>query len=320
MPTDATLLTALGVVRGVGAAAGGSVTSPFPGQVRALHVAPGDVVEAGAPLVDVDVPELAVAAAEALGAGGEAAVHHERLDALEPLLADGLIRVEQLHESEHLLAEVDTRRRVALAKLRSAGLDDRATARVARRGYITLTSPIDGTVIALDARLGAAASTDQPLARVAGVGAVRVEARLAQPFSGEAQLRTPRGDVPLRPLGPSVRDPESGLWVAFFAPVSDEHGLTDGERHPLVLEQTDGEAMVEVPASALRVRAEEGAPVRAAEVLRRRGGERTWVGVTVLRVDGASALVRAPELAEGDSVAVDPADVLGEAAESGGAH
>jgi multidrug efflux pump subunit AcrA (membrane-fusion protein) len=317
-PADAALLTALGVVRGVGAAAGATVTAPFDGRVRALHVAPGDTVRAGAPLVDVDVPELAVAAAAALGAEGEASVHTERLDALRGLLEDGLVRAEQLHESEHLLAEVNTRRRVAMAKLRAAGLDHRAAAEVARRGYITLTSPIDGTVIAVDARLGAAAGAAAPLVRVVGEGEVRVEARLPRPFDGAASLRTPHGDVALRPLGRAVRDPLSGLWIAFFAPADASAELRDGETHPLSLEGIDDGGALEVPASALRIREDVGAPANAAEVERRRDGATAWVGVAVVRVNGASAIVRSPELRAGDAVAVDPAEVLREGEE--GAH
>jgi len=304
------------VVHGVGAAAGAVASCPFQGRVRALHVAPGDEVRAGSPLLDIDVPELAVAAAEATGTRREASVHAERLESLEPLLDQGLVPVERLHESEHLLAEVNTRRSVALAKLRSTGMDEADVGRLARRGYLTLTAPIDGTVLEVDARIGAAVLPDRPLVRLVGQGPVRVEVRLTRPVRGSARLAGPDGEIPLRPIGQPVRDPASGLWVSFFEPTGEEVELHDGERLPVSLDDAEGGGELQVPAQALRPIAGSGAGPREAQVLRLRDGVRGWVSVQVARVHGTTALVRGEGLRVGDRVAIDPADVLGTVAES----
>ncbi|MAT26058.1 MAG: hypothetical protein CMN29_14030, partial [Sandaracinus sp.] len=155
-PGDATLLRALGRVVGRGAAAGADVGLPFPAHVRAVHVAPGDRVEAGAPLVEVLAPELALAVAEARGARAELAVHAERLANLRTLRGENLVRASALHEVEHAMAALRSRLGVAEARLRSAGVGPAERRELSARGALTLKSPVDGTVRAVDARLGAA--------------------------------------------------------------------------------------------------------------------------------------------------------------------
>ncbi|MCB9617149.1 MAG: efflux RND transporter periplasmic adaptor subunit [Sandaracinus sp.] len=305
---DTTLVTTLGRVHGVGAAAGTAITAPFATRVRRVHVAPGDAVEAGAPLLEVDAPELALAAAERSGATAEGAVVGARLQTLRTLASEGLARADQVHETARDAAAVRTRAATAEAQLRAAGISARDRATLARTGSLVLRAPRAGRVLRLEVREGDPVPGDRPLVVLAGEGAVRVEGRFSgtYPEGATPVLRTDRGDVPLRVVGEPLADPETGLRVVFFEPIGPTT-LREGERFPLALVGSldeDG-ATFEVPSSALHALA--GDP-RRAEVVRRSDGEH--VSVEVLRVDGASALVRGALTVE-DEVAVEPSQVLG---------
>ncbi|HJL35838.1 MAG TPA: efflux RND transporter periplasmic adaptor subunit, partial [Polyangiaceae bacterium LLY-WYZ-15_(1-7)] len=295
---------------GRGAAAGADVGLPFPAHVRAVHVAPGDRVEAGAPLVEVLAPELALAVAEARGARAELAVHAERLANLRTLRGENLVRASALHEVEHAMAALRSRLGVAEARLRSAGVGPAERRELSARGALTLKSPVDGTVRAVDARLGAAVDAGLPLVRVAAApGPVRVEVQLPRPLPpGPATLLREGAPLALAPVGEPVREPESGLWVGWFEP-AEGAGLLAGERWPVEWAGA-GEGLLEVPADALRAQGHDARLRR-----RRDGAEPADVEVDVVRVDGARALVRprdADALREGDRVAIDPATVLSE--------
>lgn len=310
---DATLVSSFGRVHGVGAAAGIAITAPFATRVRRVHVAPGDTVEEGAALIEVLVPELALAAAERSGAAAEGAVVDARLDTLRALASEGLARADQVHETARDAAAVHTRATTAEARLRAAGLSARDRASLARTGALVLRAPSAGQVLRLDVREGDPVPSDMPLLVLASDGEVRIEARFtgAVPEDARPILRTDRGDVPLRAVGSPLVDPETGLRVLFFEPTEPTR-LLAGERWPLLLVGSFGASpeagVFEVPASALHAIA--GDP-RRAEVVRRSDGAR--VPVEVLRVDGAGALVRGA-LTTNDEVAVEPSRVLGEGA------
>ncbi|MCB9623468.1 MAG: hypothetical protein H6723_09030 [Sandaracinus sp.] len=165
-------------------------------------------------------------------------------------------------------------------------------------------------MLRLEVREGDPVPGDRPLVVLAGEGAVRVEGRFsgAYPEGAHPVLRTERGDVPLRRLGSPLADPETGLRIVFFEP-TEPTTLHEGERFPLALvgafDHAGESPAFEVPSSALHALA--GDP-RRAEVVRRSDG--AHVPVDVLRVDGATALVRGALTVE-DEVAVEPSQVLG---------
>lgn len=283
----------------------------YAGTVRAIHVAPGDAVQSGTALVDVYAPELAVAAARVRGTDREAAVHQERLDALQTLHGEGLARVDDLHEVEHEVARLRSERGVAEAALASAGLDAAQRRQLRVGGWYTLRAPLAGVVEELNARRGMSFEPGAELVSIAGTpGAVRVQVELAEPPPpGPAQLLTRAGAVALTPVSAgAIRDPQSGLWRGWYEPHG-EATLRHGERWPVRWETADDSgaaAALGVPARALSTR--DGSAV----VLRQRDGDRARVRVEVLHIDETQALIAAGgELAEGDEVAVDPALVLG---------
>lgn len=299
-----TIATALAEVHGVAGARGADVTTTHAGRVHRLLVSPGDQLEAGDPVVEVSIPELAVAAAQLRGARDEEAILRARVDQLALLIDEGLVRADRLLDARTALTSTRSRRDTANATLRAASIDPSGASSLARRGYVVLRSPVDGVVLSVAGRVGSPVIPGTPIARIAGSGPVRIIARAPSALpDGDVLLGTDRGDVRLRQVGTTMRDTD-GLWVAFFEP-TEETTLRDGERWPLRI-ASDGTTSA-VPASALSSR--QG---HAAQVIRRRGAETERIDVEVVHVDGARASVRG-ELAEGDRVAVDPAVVFEEA-------
>ncbi|KAF0183397.1 MAG: Cu(I)/Ag(I) efflux system membrane protein CusB [Caulobacteraceae bacterium] len=124
---------------------------------RAYGRAVGDVVAAGAPIVDIRVPEWAAAQAEylALRGGGD-----ELADASRRRLA-------MLGMPASLIARVD---------------QDRAP-----RPIATITAPISGAITQLDVRAGMTVMSGAPLATINGASPIWVVASLAQAESSIAQ-------------------------------------------------------------------------------------------------------------------------------------
>jgi Cu(I)/Ag(I) efflux system membrane fusion protein len=123
------------------------------GHGRAL----GDLVSAGAPIVDIRVPEWTAAQAEYLalrGAGGD--------------LADA------------------ARRRLAMLGM-PPSLIERIERDGAPRPVVTVTAPISGAITSLDVRPGMTIMSGAPLATISGLSPVWLVASLSQADSGIAQ-------------------------------------------------------------------------------------------------------------------------------------
>ncbi|RVU03459.1 efflux RND transporter periplasmic adaptor subunit [Novosphingobium umbonatum] len=126
------------------ARAGGFVT-------RVYGRAPGDVIVAGAPIADLQLPEWG-------GAQGE------------------FLAVRRLGRPDLTAA--------ARQRLRLLGMSDALITQVERsertKGTITITSPISGVIQTLDARAGVAMSAGQTLAQVSGIDTVWLNAAVPQ--------------------------------------------------------------------------------------------------------------------------------------------
>lgn len=284
------------------ASAGGEIGAPFRARVLRVHVAPGAVVEAGDPVLDVVMPEVLDAAALVQGLGRRIPAHRARVEELERLSAEQLVDRARVFEQRTALAELEAERSRALAVLRAASLDAADAARVLRQGAITLRSPTDGVVRSLDAHLGETREPGgPPFARVVGVAAVRVEVRSpaalpqarALTFEGTEGTRFALDPEPIA----RVIDPEDGMHVTWLAP-REPTALTDGLRGRVTL-SLDEEELWEVPASAVLIE------TRGPTLLVRRGGEMQPIQVEVVSSSGASAIVRAP-LVAGDLIASEP--------------
>jgi Cu(I)/Ag(I) efflux system membrane fusion protein len=124
---------------------------------RAYGRAVGDVVNAGAPIVDVRVPEWTAAQAEYLalrGAGGE-------------------------------LATAARRRLIMLGM--PASLVERVEREGAPRPVVTITAPVTGAITALDIRQGMTVMAGAPLATINGLSPVWLIASLPQAEAGVAR-------------------------------------------------------------------------------------------------------------------------------------
>ena len=134
------------------ARAGGFVT-------RVYGRAPGDVIGAGAPIADVQVPEWSGAQVEFLA-------------------------VKRLGRPELTAA--------ARQRLRLLGMSDALIARVERSGRaggaVTITSPIGGVIQSLDARAGVTLAQGQTLAQVNGIGTVWLNAALPEAQAGAIRI------------------------------------------------------------------------------------------------------------------------------------
>jgi membrane fusion protein, copper/silver efflux system len=126
---------------------------------RVYARAPGDVIRAGAPIADVQLPEWGGAQTEFLA-------------------------VRRLGKPELTAA--------ARQRLRLMGMSDGLIAGVERsgrtNGTITITSPISGVIQTLDARAGVTLAQGQTLAQVTGIGTVWLNAAVPEAQAGAVRI------------------------------------------------------------------------------------------------------------------------------------
>lgn len=126
---------------------------------RVYGRAPGDVVRAGAPIADLQLPEWGGAQAEYLSV--------KRLG--NPAMTQA-----------------------ARQRLRLMGMSDSLIASVERsgrtNGTVTITTPIGGVIQTLDARAGVTLAMGQTLAQVSGLGTVWLNAAVPEAQSGAVRL------------------------------------------------------------------------------------------------------------------------------------
>lgn len=279
----------------------GAVTAPFPGRVVKIHVRPGQSVAAGDPIADVAMVELVRAAAAYSAAGTRLAAHRRRKAQLDQLRADGLARLADIAEVETALAGARADQQAALGTLRAAGAGPQdAGSIVASGGALALRSPVAGVVLEVNAAVGEGRDLgDGPIARVAGKGPVRVEARLsyAPPEGARFEVVPPRGDAfAVKPVATSpLVEGADGTVRAWFEPEQAVE-LPHGTACRLRVLVAEGAGVVAVPAKAVGLRAG-----KAVVVARKADGP---VDVTVLATSGADALVKGP-IAPGDEVAAE---------------
>ena len=126
---------------------------------RVYARAPGDVIRAGAPIADVQLPEWGGAQTEFLS-------------------------VKRLGRADLTAA--------ARQRLRLMGMSDGLIAGVERsgrtNGTTTITSPISGVIQTLDARAGVTLSQGQTLAQVTGIGTVWLNAAVPEAQAGAVRI------------------------------------------------------------------------------------------------------------------------------------
>ncbi|WP_169796761.1 efflux RND transporter periplasmic adaptor subunit [Chondromyces crocatus] len=286
--------------------AAGAVSAPFAARVMRIHVQPGQEIAQGAPVIDVLMPELIGASGAYAAAGTRLAAYRRRKAQLDGLRADGLAKLSEIGEVEAQIADAEASQQIAAATLRSAGMGPGSAGQVlASGGKVTLRSPVSGVVTELRATLGEMRDpSGEPLARVVGAGAARVEARVATRPPEGARYDLVIGaasPVPLKKVAqaPAVdaRDGTLKIWLEADVALNAPHGALGKVRVRVASES----GAVVVPAAALAL--QDGHAI----VVARKTGQP--LPVTVLTTAGADALIQG-ELTEGDEVAAEAARAL----------
>ncbi len=283
-----------------GPGASAVVTPPLRATVTRVRVRAGDQVAAGAPVVDVVMPELLDAAGRFDGAKARLEAWSARAAQLERLRTEGLARALDVSEAQASVADAKAALQAARAVLLAAGQREAdVPGLLAGSGAVALRAPVAGVVVEVLAELGASREPSAgALVRLASTGEVRVEAHFARaPPDGAWSLVSPAGRTPLRLVGRApAADEHDGTFAAWFEPV-DGGALAAGTLGRVSLAAADQLGVVRVPARA--VRRVDGVPT----VTARRGGQPEVLPVQVLQCPGAECLVRG-ELRADDEVSI----------------
>ncbi len=318
VPSDRGLLEA--PAQTVGAAKDrAAIAAAFPGRIEVVHVRPGDRVEVGTPLFEIAMPEVLRAAASVSAADTRLGSFRRRRDELEALRKKGLAKSSQVFEVEAQLTAVKAERQVGTAVLRATGIEAGDRGALLRSGTVALTSPVAGIVTDVPVSTGEWREPAQgPVVRIVAEGTVRVEAHVTRPIPEGVTVAFVAADgrrleLEGTPLA-SVIEPDTGLTRTWLEPTDATARWAHGVRGRLVVGGT--EELRQVPAAALKMK--EGAAVVLVQDQADAHGVRA-VPVQVVSTSGTTALVTG-ELAVGDRIAVDAADVLGYGVELEGGH
>ena len=154
-------------------------------RVVTWHVAPGDAVRAGAPVVTLDAPDVALHRTELARAEVDVRDYERRVREETSMLAQGATSARAERESQTMLS----RAREAVAAARRALSVAQASDRGAG-GAFTLRSPLAGVVTAREGMRGAVVEPPAVLVTVVDLGALRVAVNLPEQ-SSDAPLGTP---------------------------------------------------------------------------------------------------------------------------------
>lgn len=286
------------------------LSPPLDARVVRVVARVGEPLARGAVVVEVMMPEL-VAAAGALESATELVHGYEaRRALLLELKQEGLAQTADVADVEAKLAESRAARQIALSTLRLAGYTAKDARRLLAAPVVALRAPIAGVLVTLDAVPGELRGpSGAPLAKVAGEGEGRVEARLSFELPADAALEfvdAAGGVFALALVSQSpLRDALDGsrtLWAQFAAP-SPRRAPSPGAAGRLRARLSADAPHVVVLARAV-AQNEHGAYVFV-----RRNGAVERVLVRVEATSGLDALV-AGALAAGDEVASDASLVV----------
>ncbi|MDZ4693697.1 MAG: efflux RND transporter periplasmic adaptor subunit [Deltaproteobacteria bacterium] len=277
------------------------LSTAYPSRVLAVFARAGDSVVAGQKLVAVRMPELVTAAGELIAATTRAKAYDKRKRQLDALAAEGLARLDEQSAVDVDVSEANAALQRARGILEGAGMrPSDAETIVSQQGRVILRSPVAGTLVAMNALVGAQVSTTgPPLAHVVGVAPGRIEVRLAMMPDKDTHFafRDTAGAtcaVALLSTAPDV-DEADGSRLAWFKPTC----------LPLPVPGTRGVLSVRFPGQSGVVRVPARAVARTSKgdfVLKQRGSESEPIAVSIVLLTGGQALIRST-IAVGDSVA-----------------
>ncbi len=136
------------------------------GRIAKVHVNVGDEVELGAPLIDVDSPEVGRARAELIKARAELEVALAAAERERGLLSERATSKREVEVAEGALKTARARHRAAQALLATLGAGDQPETAPANAARVVLRSPVAGTVVARNAHVGRAAEPGGTLIEV----------------------------------------------------------------------------------------------------------------------------------------------------------
>ena len=279
------------------------VVAGLPARILKIWVRAGDQVQAGAPLLDVYIPEAMSALAAKAAAATSIAVLERRRAQLASLESEGLVKASEVAALAIELAKYQGEALRADATLQSV--------QVSSAGPTRIQAPIAGIVTEVTAVKGELRSpSDGPLVRLrANVGG-RVEVKSPTPlderglFSFRASGST--SEVPLR-LVSSVPNTSGAGSIAWLE--GPDNQLKAGAMGVLLTRRANDNGFV-VPTSAI-ASDEEGTRI----LVRRRDGDPRVVPVKVLHVVSTDAIVEGAlstdDLVASDAFVLPPRDAGG---------
>lgn len=244
-------------------------TSRVSGRVVALHVQPGERVQAGQLLATVESLDLKTLELELVNAREQAKLSEKSLAQVQPLAEKQIVPGKQLREARATHRQNLNVLQMAEAKLASLGLSSAEIAVIGERptdssGSIGVYSPITGTVLHVDVPVGRVVDPTEHLMEVvdhstvwARIGVLekdlhRVE--IGQPVS--LQLIAFPGEAFQATVTASNRnvDPQTGLgtvWAELPNPTDRPPRFLPGMEGHVRIDVSDGSERLAVPAEAL---------------------------------------------------------------------
>lgn len=147
------------------------LTSPVTGLVTQVLVQSGQQVQAGAPLLRLQSPDLGQMQMQYLQAASRARLAGETARREGALFGEGIIPARRVAEARAAREEADAALAQAASALRLAGIGSAELRELARTGRlqdgITLRASRAGAVLALEARIGQRVAPADPLLRLA---------------------------------------------------------------------------------------------------------------------------------------------------------
>jgi cobalt-zinc-cadmium efflux system membrane fusion protein len=197
------------------------VSSRAPGIIRKVFVQPGQTVEKGARLLQIDSSLVGDAQGEYLEARAAEELAQKNLKRLTALRAENITsdKALQAAQQEHEIARIRTQ--VAQTRLGRLGAGASAGG-----GRINIRAPRSGTVIEMHAVVGETAEPDQPVMVVGEIGALWVVADLYESDLATVLEETKRGDVPAIVLVKAFASREFPGKVSLVSSVMDPRSRT----------------------------------------------------------------------------------------------
>jgi cobalt-zinc-cadmium efflux system membrane fusion protein len=229
----------------------GHVSSQVDGIIRVVHVAPGDTVRRGQPLVEIESVAVGEAQAAYLEARGLLDITRRSYERVAQLKQEGIASEKEFRSAKQELEAAEIRTETAQGTLTRLGMDPaevRAVASGNTRGRLVLRAPTSGSVLVMHAVPGEVASPEESLATVGDsamvwvwadlyerdiatislaqaaqqlAAAVSVKAYPGEEFPGTVDLVSPAMDESSRTVKVRVEvaNPDGRLLAGMFASV-----------------------------------------------------------------------------------------------------